>query len=295
MVLGLDWLRRKGGSRLPPVGSPRPLFVLGPPRSGTTLAAKLLNAHPQVLVTNETRVLTFFEKAFAEIPMGDRGGLHCARVYGNHLVAAMRVAGRAIIEKAYGAIAKEEGKRDVRYWGDKNPHVSRALDLLQLWFADARLVAVRRDPRDTVCSILELWGRMGLVPVKEEGAQGWDVTDADLVKCCSNVARRLRDEDSYLAQLDAGDVFVLDYEELLRDAPRVLSALFVDFLGFDDVAPAMTAMEALRQKDVHGAVQGEVDFVARSVGRWRRDLRPDHQEIVDMQFGGPPKPDAAAS
>ena len=41
----------------------RPLFLLGAPRSGTTYAARLLDAHPEVLMTDEVRVFTFFEHA----------------------------------------------------------------------------------------------------------------------------------------------------------------------------------------------------------------------------------------
>lgn len=282
----MDWLRRKLGRATPEESSARPLFVFGPPRSGTTLAAKLLNAHPEVVVTNETRVLTFFEQALKQIPTGDKGGLHCARVHGDLIAAELRLAGRGVVERAYRAIAEAEGKRRIRYWGDKNPHVSAALDLLEDWFPKAALVAVRRDPRDTVCSILELWSRMDLVPVRGEGDEGWDIPDEKLVQCCATVLRALRAEDAYLASRDPADVFILDYERLLRDGSAVLQALFVDFLGLADAKAPTQAMAAMRERDVHGAIQGRVDFLTRSLGRWQRDLSPAQQAIVAEQCGG---------
>ena len=48
------------GSELPAgtslLAGARPLFLIGSPRSGTTLLAKILNSHPRVLITNETAV-----------------------------------------------------------------------------------------------------------------------------------------------------------------------------------------------------------------------------------------------
>ncbi len=53
----MRWLHRPGlkRGRDPQVGSSaaRPLFAIGAARSGTTLLARILNAHPAVLLTNQ--------------------------------------------------------------------------------------------------------------------------------------------------------------------------------------------------------------------------------------------------
>lgn len=258
----------------------RPLFVLGPPRSGTTLVAKLLNAHPQVLVTNETRIATFFEHAFRDLPTGDRGGLHCAREHGAEVVAALREHGRSITESAYAKIAVAQGKKQVRYWGDKNPHLSSMLEVVDEWFPEAMFVAVRRDPRDIVCSILELWARMDLVPARDPDADRWDVPDEKLANVCKTVLRSIQDEERFLSKLSEDRVFRLNYERLVQDPQSVLPPLFTSFLKFADAREAMAAMTAMSERDVHGAIAGKVDFQSRSLGRWKRDLDDDQQRVV---------------
>ena len=40
-----------------------PFFVIGAPRSGTSYLVEVLNRHPDVVMTNETRVMTFLYRA----------------------------------------------------------------------------------------------------------------------------------------------------------------------------------------------------------------------------------------
>jgi hypothetical protein len=258
-----------------------PLFVLGPPRSGTTLVAKLLNAHPQVLVTNETRIVTFFEHAFRDLPTGDRGGLHCAREHGDEVVAALREHGRSITKLAYEKIAVAQNKQGVRYWGDKNPHLSSMLPVVDEWFPSAMFVAVRRDPRDIVCSILELWARMDLVPARDPDAARWEVPDEQLGNVCQTVLSTIQTEERFLSKLPAGRVFRVNYELLVREPAKVLEPLFVEFLELADANHAIAAMKQTSEKDVHGAIQGKVDFASRSIARWQRDLDEAQCEIVN--------------
>lgn len=260
----------------------RPLFVLGPPRSGTTLVAKLLNAHPQVLVTNETRIMTFFEHCFDSLPTGDRGGLHCAREHGKEVVESLREHASAITRRAYEKIALAQDKLEVRYWGDKNPHLSSVLAMVDEWFPTAAFVAVRRDPRDIVCSILEMWARMGLVPARDEDADRWAVPDDKLADVCRTVRTSLEAEHGFLQGPAAGRAFYLDYEMLVRDSAKVLRPLFMEFLQLPDADHAIDAMAATCKQDVHKSLVGEVDFEARSLQRWRRDLDESQGAIANQ-------------
>ena len=36
-----------------------PFFIIGAPRSGTTFLQTVLDRHPDIFITNETRVMTF--------------------------------------------------------------------------------------------------------------------------------------------------------------------------------------------------------------------------------------------
>jgi hypothetical protein len=285
------WLRRRRGAEVDagagggPLAGAQPLFVLGPPRSGTTLVARLLDAHPQVLVTNETRIFTFLHQAFAQIPTGDRGGLHCARVHGAEIVDTLRAHGRALVRESYERIAAVEQRRGLRYWGDKNPHFAACLDLVEDWFPEARFVVVRRDPRDIVCSILEMWARMELVPPRDAALGRWDLPEQKLVDVCRSVARTVAAEDEYLGRKPADRSFRIVYERLLDEPEAWLERLFVDFLGLAEAEAPLRKFRELAAVDVHGAVAGAVDFKARSVGRYAKDLDPAQVAILDAELG----------
>uniref|UniRef100_UPI00281255E6 sulfotransferase n=1 Tax=Streptomyces alfalfae TaxID=1642299 RepID=UPI00281255E6 len=54
--------------------SPRPVFLLGCPRSGTTLLQLMLHAHPRIALPPENRfVLPAYERRLAFGDLRDRG------------------------------------------------------------------------------------------------------------------------------------------------------------------------------------------------------------------------------
>ena len=136
-----------------------PIFVVGAPRSGTTLLWRLLNAHPQVHLTFEA---SFFNLAKA-VPARMRS-------------AEFRDAWTASLPFAWQRVADLDAAaphglpaRDPRYfealmthcaevrgktrWGDKSPaHVYEVGALLDA-FPDARVVHIVRDPVAVVRSL----------------------------------------------------------------------------------------------------------------------------------------------
>lgn len=138
-----------------------PVFVVGAPRSGTTLLRRLLNAHPDLHLTFEA---SFFNLARA-VPRG-MDAAEFRRAWVQSLPFAwQRVAPGAL------ARAAPEGlpARDPRYltalmahcaqrlgksrWGDKSPtHVYEVGALLEA-FPGARVVHIVRDPVAVVRSL----------------------------------------------------------------------------------------------------------------------------------------------
>ena len=51
----------------------QPLFVIGSPRSGTTFFVQMLNCHPAIYITNETRIFVLL-KDMIEILAADIHG-----------------------------------------------------------------------------------------------------------------------------------------------------------------------------------------------------------------------------
>lgn len=151
-----------------------PLFILGAPRSGTTLARNLIRAFDGVyLPPDEVQVLPAF---VARARSGASGPKLAAFMEDSTFSGHMRRRGFWPEQEALGAalagkspadafsalilaIAAKEGREQVRYWGDKTPENVFHLDLIFNLWPEARVLNIVRDPRSTVLSMNQSWGR----------------------------------------------------------------------------------------------------------------------------------------
>lgn len=135
---------------------PQPIFVLGFPRSGTTLMEQTLSAHPEIVAGDELPLINDitslmprmlnsplgYPEALAELWMGDqREGLDNLRDYYLQKVAQL------------GILARAPEKR-VRWFTDKMPLNETHLGLIALLFPEAPLVHVIRHPLDIMVSAM---------------------------------------------------------------------------------------------------------------------------------------------
>ena len=58
-----------------------PLFLIGVPRSGTTLLCRMLNSHPAILVTNETGVCSQLHNLILKSAQGRVAGTSFGKEY----------------------------------------------------------------------------------------------------------------------------------------------------------------------------------------------------------------------
>jgi hypothetical protein len=122
----------------------RPIFIIGMPRSGTSLVEQILSAHPEVHGGGELMEISTIIK---ELPAGidsDRYWPEC--IYDFTANAANRYANRYLSHL-------DEISATSRYVTDKMPHNFYALGLIRLLFPDARIIHCRRQALDTCLSI----------------------------------------------------------------------------------------------------------------------------------------------
>jgi hypothetical protein len=143
------------------------LFVVGCPRSGTTLLQRLLDAHPQLAVIDETR---WIDHWFAERKGVTSEGFATPALVSNLFgfrrfvqlglardeVEALVDGGRALSYPAFvtgifDLYGKAQGKTLV---GDKTPRYVRSVPMLHEFFPRARFVHLIRDGRSACLSVL---------------------------------------------------------------------------------------------------------------------------------------------
>ena len=150
-------------------GGPAPIFLLGCPRSGTTLLRVMLNAHPRIALPPENRFvapLWFGRHRFAP-PGGARSARRMAQALtkpgrgSSHLGITRDTlvadfdrtrpeSVAAALDQVFAAYARRHGKAR---WGDKRPAYYTMFDELHAMFPDAKFVHLVRDGRGCVASL----------------------------------------------------------------------------------------------------------------------------------------------
>lgn len=120
----------------------RPIFIVGMPRSGTTLAEQIVASHPAVCAGGELTEIADIAEWLGPLADANRPGPEILVDPARLNVAARRYADR--LSKVCPSAPRVT---------DKMPHNFLHLGLIALLFPDARIVHCRRNPVDTCFSI----------------------------------------------------------------------------------------------------------------------------------------------
>jgi len=199
-----------------------PIFILGCPRSGTTLLASLLK-HSGYGEPVETHFITkYYRKLDCYSPLDNKDNF-------KHIIrdilkerAVMQWKLQIDLDKFYNELA-EISYQDIvnkicmlraehkgyKSWGDKTPHYFRNLDILYKLFSDSRYIYIVRDGRDVALSLLEKpWGPNNILTC----ARLWKEYNApnDIIKELKNM----------------GHLYFVRYEDLLDNAERIMPEVY---------------------------------------------------------------------
>ena len=123
--------------------STRPLFIVGMPRSGTSLVEQILTSHPQIAAGGELTVMNDCVQVLPQV-------LNTALPYPQCLAALTPESCDSLSQHYLDKIA--EISPDARYVTDKMPANFKFLGLIALLFPGARIIHCVRDPLDTCLS-----------------------------------------------------------------------------------------------------------------------------------------------
>lgn len=270
----------------------QPVFVLGPPGSGTEILASALKRTEGFHVTLGQRWVVPVVHAFARTPSIARGHpdaaasvLRDAFAQGWQVNAHCCLGCSRQCREASGVPGAGPcvGERSVQRYGDASPNLLYCADSLVDAFGDARLIQVVRDGRDVTAAMAAdpeavAWFRPGFVNLDTESfhpllgvetAQdrvAW--TEASLAGKCAmrwrgsvRLAARLR------ARLSAEQLVTLRYEDMVRkpaDTVRMVSTFIEAGMMPLDVRVTATVMEP---------------------GVWRRALTSEQVDEVETLAG----------
>lgn len=237
-----DWA--SGWSDFTPEDGMRdPVFLVGFPRSGTTLLDTMLMGQPELSVLEERPMMARVTRLFGDV---DLPGFDAQRIHE--------------LRAAYFGYAREFGWDDSRWLVDKHPLNMERVPIIRRLFPNAKIILAERHPCDVVLSCFMANFQLNLAmrsfTTLEEAALTYDA-----------VFRAWERGRS----LFPVDVHAVRYERLVEDARGEFGPL-VQWLGLalDDRAldHTATAKERGRVRTASYSQIGE-QLYTRARGRWR--------------------------
>lgn len=213
-----------------------PIFVVGCPRSGTTLVSELLVRHPRVCNRGESPWLATLAQQADLVGHPTRTSLEqAAMIYSSQL--------------------RQDDTDGIRWYIDKQPLNFRYVDLMLALFPNAKIIYCRRNPRDTA---LSLW-----MQSFHEEVQGYayDFNDMHLVM---NDCQRLM---ARWCKSHGDSIHEVSYERLVN-SPKAVMAELATWVGFP--APETQGSTELPNSSISTASvwQARQSIYTRSAGRW---------------------------
>jgi len=126
------------GLGLPADSTPTPIFIIGMPRSGTTLLDQILSSHSQVESAGEQNFWT------------SRAALPAGQEIASFSKGKVQQLARDYLDFMRPLVPSSQS---LRYVIDKLPHNFLRLGLIRLCFPGARFIHCKRDPLDTCLSM----------------------------------------------------------------------------------------------------------------------------------------------
>lgn len=203
-----------------------PFFILGNPRSGTSMFRMMLNSHPEMVVPPECGFLEWLHSDFSDFAPETKGYEQFAKsVCASKKFETWEIEYSQLLETlfeyspqnyrelclcVYLSYAKKLRKRVVRV-GDKNNYYMKRLNVLDDRFPLSKKIFILRDGRDVACSYLKL------NEVKRTSEYY-----PNLSSNIREIAEEWRKNAESAAAYEKSGALVVKYEDLLSQANVVL-------------------------------------------------------------------------
>ena len=254
-----------------------PVFIVGAPRSGTTLLRVVLNRHSQLAMCSETAYLSrVYARRHA---FGDPGNLQNRKRIVDAYLAVQPLRGlgtdvdilrqrllsegvswRSLFASLLQVYADSQGKP---YTGEKTPGHALYVETLCEWFPDCSIVHLVRDPRDEVHSLIRMpWASRSVLM----GANTWRSFNTAV---CAVSAR-----PNYLR---------VKYEDLVTRSEEQLQRL-CNHIGLE-YEESMLQPDSAELDDPRQDPRAYQSITPARLPVWRAELKPWQVEAIETTVG----------
>jgi hypothetical protein len=242
----------------------RAMYVVGFPRSGTTLLAAMLDRHSKICVPPESRFYEEIDWNTSEknrfIQLSNSIRLKDFSLDENELSTISKIpnkyqAFRAILEVAKEKLAKE-------FICEKSPiHMNYISELIKN-DKDAKIVVIVRDPRDVILSLKKV-----------------DWAHSSVFRHSCEWKYRI----NKMRQIKSQNILVIKYEELINNTEvslkKVMHFLDIEF----EKEQLVSKVKSNTFKDWESSWKGNVnkEVIKNNSGKWKAELTKNEVNVIE--------------
>lgn len=280
----------------------QPLFVIGSPRSGTSLLRLVLTSHSKIIIPPECGFIVWLYGKFSRWNKRDSINPTTREHFLNELYACKkfdtwaleRITLDGLISNlqpsnyatlcalVYSAYMSKLG-RSATIWGDKNNFHIDHLPLLGEIYPNARFLHIVRDGRDVACSYREVMNRKSASPYAPN-------FKTDIKSIGNEWSTNVNKVGDYLDKLINAKQTTVRYEDLVLQPEYVLSEV-CSWLNLSYEPQMLAFHETNKCKQLEPSLtmdwkQRTVEPIsADTVGRYRVLLSIEEQNLFNLTAG----------
>jgi hypothetical protein len=266
------------------------VFILGRPRSGTTLLRFLFDAHPDICIPFEGKLIWDLFIPFSKVQLWneesinsltdsllrvervEKWGIDINALKNTLISLDSKPEYHVFIKIVYQHYKSEYDKNPPAIFADKNPTYSLFPNALMRIIPGAKIIFIIRDPRDHIISM------------KKAG-----LGNGNIIRISIQWKKAFKDICKIKAKNHEG-VFILKYEDLVLEPENKLKA-FCDFLGIQFNADMLNFhtkkdkyTDLFRVDGVDERFHSKLfqPITPSRVNRWKTEMDPDEIALIEL-------------
>lgn len=223
------------------------VFIIGNPRSGTSLFRMMMSSHASIVVPPESGFIQWWHKVYKDWTIENSRSIEDISKFISDLKTSKKIETWELDFNALSTLIKEkkpnsykeltslvilqyglQNKKNPKVLGDKNNYYIDHLDLLNTIYPDGKYLIIVRDCRDVVCSYLDVNSLATNSKYKPKFPKTIEEMSLDWLNKNTEILR-------FLDSINSSNYALIRYEDLLvRPKEEVQKCTKILGLEFED-------------------------------------------------------------
>lgn len=268
-----------------------PIFIIGNPRSGTTLLRLILSAHPNIYIAQEGGFLLFLYEKYKNFA-GEKGKIIN---FVEDLMQTKKIEYWGIVkEEIVNYIIKKQPKNyselgtmvykyygEKKYpgkkrWGDKNNYYLNYIDTINEIYPESKFIHIIRDGRDVACSYKDM--------SKIKNQKYAPNLPNQIIEIAENWKNNIETINASFNKINKNRYIEIKYEDLVQNTRNTAKEL-CDFLNeaYDEDMLNYNKINLDREPEDYSSWKSLVgqEITTKRIKRWEKELTSEEIKMFE--------------